>query len=467
VGVDGGDAFGTRSYHGLSVGRSIERSHELMKRSTREIIWLIVFTLLLVAPVLIMILAPRPEGRQLLRDVAVALGFLGLSLMGLQFLPTARLHFIAETFHLDTLYSVHHELSKAAFFLVLAHPILLILSNPYNFVTFNILGAPWKLRAGVIAFLLMLLLVMTSVWRVWLRLKYEPWRGLHDLFTVGVAGFALYHILKVDYYTALPLQRWLWIAYAVLWGVVLLEIRVIKPIRMLQKPFEIAELIEERGNTWSMVLEPVGHEGMPFKAGQVAWLTVDRSPFRIKEHPFSFASSAEHPERIAFAIRELGDFTNQVGEYPIGTPVYIDGPYGTFDLQDHPGSGFIFIAGGIGSAPIMSMLRTLAERGDDRPMHFFYGNRTWEEVTFREELAELEEKLDLEMIHVLEKPPEDWDGETGFITEEVLRRHVPVDCVECVYFICGPLPMIHLVRRGLHHIGVHENRIHSEQYEMA
>ncbi len=442
-----------------------------MKCSTRQILWLSLFALLLMAPVLIMVIAPRPQGRQLTRDIAVALGFLGFSLMGLQFIPTARLHFIAETFPLDTLYTVHHALSKASFFLVLAHPILLILSNPYNFVAFNIVGAPWKLRAGVIAFVLMLLLVMTSVWRLWLRLEYEPWRGLHDLLSVGVAGLALYHILEVGYYTALPLQRWLWVFFAVVWVGAILEIRVFKPWRMLQRPFEIAEIIEERGNTWSMVLEPVGHDGMPFKAGQVAWLTVDRSPFHIREHPFSFASSAEHPERLAFAIRELGDFTSQVGEYPAGTPVYLDGPYGTFDLEHHTGPGFIFVAGGIGSAPIMSMLRTLAEREDTRPVHFFYGNPTWKSVTFREELADLEEQLDLTMVHVLEDPPEGWEGETGFITKDVLGRHLPTNCNEYVYFICGPLPMIHIVRRSLHELGVQEGacetRIYSEQYKMA
>lgn len=442
-----------------------------MKCSTRQILWLSVFALLLVAPILIMVIAPRPQSRQLVRDVAVALGFLGLSLMGMQFFPTARLHFIAETFPLDTLYSVHHELSKASFFLILAHPILLIASNPYNFVAFNIFGAPWKLRAGVVALVLMLLLVMTSVWRVWLGLKYEPWRGLHDLLTVGAAGFAFYHILTVGYYTALPLQRGLWIAYGAVWVLVLLEIRVLKPMRMLRKPFEIADMIEERGDTWSMVLEPVGHEGLPFTAGQVAWLTVDRSPFRIKEHPFSFASSAEHRERFSFAIRELGDFTNQVGEYPVGTRVYIDGPYGTFDLEHHSGPGFIFVAGGIGSAPIMSMLRTLAEREDTRPLHFFYGNPTWESVIFREELDELEEKLDLNLVHVLENSPDGWEGETGFITKDVLQRHLPTNLNEYVFFICGPLPMIRIVRRALHELGVREGacetRIHSEQYKMA
>jgi predicted ferric reductase len=392
--------------------------------------------------------------------------------MGLQFIPTGRLPFLAEVFPLDTVYTVHHQASKLSFFLILAHPILLVLNNPYNFVAFNLLGAPWKLRLGVIAMIGLVLIVVSSAWRQWLRISYEVWRLWHDIFAVAIAGMALYHILKVGYYTSQPVQRWLWIAYAVIWAAMILYIRVAKPMMLLRRPFEVTDIIKERGKTWSLVLEPVGHEGMPFKAGQVAWLTVGHSPFEIEEHPFSFTSSAEHPERLEFAIRELGDFTSTVGDLSMGTKVYIDGPYGTFDLAHHPGSSYVFVAGGIGSAPIMSMLRTLAERGDDRPLQFFYGNRTWDNVTFREELAELESQLDLDMVHVLENPPEGWEGETGFITKEVLGRHIPHDRKECVYFICGPLPMIRLVRKALHDLQMEgkvcsEQRVFSEQYEMA
>jgi len=438
-----------------------------MKRSTKQVLWLVLFGVVLVAPILIMLIAPEPSGRQLWRDVAVGLGFLGFALMGFVFVPGGRLRMMTEVFELDTLYKVHHTLSRAAFFLVLAHPLLLIVQNPNNFVALNLLGAPWKLRAGVIAFALMVLLVMTSIWRQWLRLRYEVWRGLHNLFSIAVVGFALYHIFRVDYYTALPLQRALWVLYAVVWGGIITYIRIVKPAMLLRSPYELVDVVEERGKTWTLALEPVGHAGMPFKAGQVAWLSVGHSPFRIKEHPFSFSSSAEHPERVEFAIRELGDWTSTVGTLEKGTQVYIDGPYGLFEMADHPGTGYIFIAGGIGAAPVMSMLRTLAERGDDRPLHFFYGNPTWESIAFREELEMLQEKLNLKLIHVLERPHDGWEGETGYITKDVLHRHVPFDCTECFYFICGPLPMIRLVTRALHQLNIPQSRIDSERYEMA
>jgi predicted ferric reductase len=224
----------------------------------------------------------------------------------------------------------------------------------------------------------------------------------------------------------------------------------------------------------------VGHEGMDFRAGQTAWLIIGDSAFGYESHPFSFSSSALQPERLEFAIRELGDWTSQVNEYPLGTRAYIDGPYGTFDLDHHPGSEYTFIAGGIGSAPVMSMLRTLAESNDDRPLRFFYGNRTWEGIAFREELERLEQILDLQVIHVLENPPEGWEGESGFISADVMQRYI-TDCASCIYFICGPIPMINFVTGELQKMEVPQEhvtlgprqlirpqgRVYVEQYEMA
>ncbi len=438
-----------------------------MKSSLRRAVWIAAYAVVLLAPIGIMVLAPRPTGRQFWRDAAVGLGYLGFALMGFQWVPTGRLPFLTDTFALDGIYRVHHNLSRAAFFLVLAHPILLIVQNPYNFVALNLLGAPWSLRAGVLAFIALLGLVVTSIWRQWLKMSYEAWRILHNIFTVAVLGFAFYHIFRVNYFTSHPVQRILWVINLVVWAAMLLYIRLIKPLRLLKVPYKIAEILPERGNTWTMVLEPVGHGGMDFKAGQVAWPSVGHAPFFISEHPFSFASPEGHPTRIQFAIRELGDWTSQVGTFEIGTPVYIDGPYGIFDMEDHPGEGYTFIAGGIGSAPVMSMLRTMAEHDDQQPVTFFYGNRNWEGVTFREELDELQEKLNLKVVHVLENPPEGWEGETGYITPDVLARHLDRDCTKCVYFICGPLPMIKIVSKGLKQLGVSMRQVHSEQYDMA
>ena len=446
-----------------------------MKRSTKQVIGIVVYFLLITAPLLVLLLAPRPEGRTFWRELSVVMGFAGLSLMGLQFIPTARLPFLSDVFPSDTLYVFHHGLSIAAFLLTLAHPLVLFLQNPYTLQLLNVFTAPWRAVAGVTSVLFLIPLVVTSARRVELGMSYESWRVVHDIFSVAVIGLAFYHILNVDYYTSVPLQRGLLIGLGVLWAAMIVYIRVIKPWTLLQRPYRVTDVIEERGDTWSLNLEPVGHEGLTFKAGQFAWLTVGHSPFCIEEHPFSVASSAESPEQLSFAIKELGDFTSTIGDVAPGTPVYVDGPYGTFDLYGESDADFIFIAGGIGSAPIMSMLRTLADRGDDRQIQFFYGNPTWETIIFREELETLKQRLNLDVIHVLERPPEDWEGPSGFIDVDVLERLLCENFRDCLFFICGPLPMIDAVTSSLEELAVSRGRmlaevrerIHSERFEMA
>jgi predicted ferric reductase len=134
------------------------------------------------------------------------------------------------------------------------------------------------------------------------------------------------------------------------------------------------------------------------------------------------------------SIRNLGDFTS-------GKRVYLDGPYGAFTIGN-PADMHVLIAGGIGITPMMSMIRTLADRGDSRPVILFYGSKDWESITFREDLETLNARLDLTIGHVLENPPTGWTGERGFITAEMLKRHLPPPYAELEYFICGPNVMM-------------------------
>lgn len=438
-----------------------------MRPSPKATLWVVAYFVLVLAPVLLLFPQPRPEGREFWREMSVALGFAGLSLMGLQFVPTARLPFLANVFPLDTLYSFHHRISITSFLLILAHPLILFIYNPYTLRLLNLLDAPARARAGTLGLLGLIAIVVTSVWRLRLGLSYEAWRVTHNVLAIGIAALALYHILNVNWHTSVPRQRIFWIAWALIWGGMVLYVRVLKPWMMLRRPWRVREVRPERGESWTLSLEPEGHQGLRFLPGQVAWLTIRRSPFGIREHPFSFSSSAMERDHIAFTIRELGDFTSTVGDIVPGERAYVDGPYGTFDLDQHTGLGYVFIAGGIGSAPIMSMLRTMADRGDDHSAIFFYGNRTWDDVIFREEVTELEGRLNLKVVHVLEEPPEGWEGEKGFVTRDVLDRHLPADRRQRVHFICGPIPMIASVERSLRALGVPLSQLHSERYEMA
>jgi len=438
-----------------------------MRRSIKALFWIGVYLALVLAPVILLLTTPRLPQRAFWREFAVALGFAGLSLMGFQFIPTARLECVANVFPTDTLYFFHHWTSIAATLFIAAHPVLLVANNPRVLILFDLPNAPWRARAGIAAGVAVVLLTAVSVWRQGFNLNYEPWRFLHNVLAVGATGLTLWHIFGVRYYLAVPAQRALWIALPALWVVLFSYVRIYKPWVMRQHPYRIAAVREERGDCWTVAVEPIGHNGLTFEVGQFAWLTVDRSPFGLREHPFSITSSAEEPHTLCFTIKALGDFTSQVKELEPGTRVYVDGPYGLFSMEEHPAPGYVFAAGGIGSAPMISMLRTMADRGDERPLWMIYGSVSWDDVTFREELTALEERLNLKVIHVLEEPPPGWEGETGYITADVLDRHLPQNREELIYFVSGPIPMIRLVKKDLRELDIPLRRIEEEQYEMA
>jgi predicted ferric reductase len=236
---------------------------------------------------------------------------------------------------------------------------------------------------------------------------------------------------------------------------------------MLIRPYIIENVIKERGNSWTLVLKPHRHKVMNFKPGQFAWLTIGKSPFSIREHPFSFSSSAMNPGQIEMTIKELGDFTSKIGEVTTGTRAYIDGPYGTFTIDRHRSHGYVFIAGGVGITPIISILRTMADRNDLRPVVLFYQSKTWEGTTFREELEDLKKLLNLHVIHILSQPPDDWDGERGRINANVLARYLPDKRMEYEYFVCGPQPMQISIKEALDELGISLERVQSESFNFV
>src|ERR671916_472749 len=363
--------------------------------------WVGVYLLLTLAPVLLLLVGPTPPRRGFWIEFSVALGFSGLSMMGLLFAMTARFRHMAAPYGIDVVYHFHRQISVVALLLILAHPVILFVAEPETRRLLNPITAPWRAQAAWAATLAFVLVALTSFWRKRLRIPYEPWRLMHGvLATVGIA-FAMAHVIGVNHYVGTPLKRVLWVALAVGWVGLLAYVRVVKPWMRLRRPYEVEAVREERGDSWTLTVRP-------------------------------------------------------------------DGPHGQFSVDRWGGPKNVFVAGGIGVTPIMSMLRTLADRGDRRPLLLVYASKTWEDVIFRAEIEGLEVRLNLRVVHVVEDPPDGWEGERGYVTAGVLDRHLPEGREECEYFICGPDPMMDAVERALHEeAGVPLRRIHSERYHQV
>jgi predicted ferric reductase len=382
-------------------------------------------------------------------------------------LLTARYHHATAPYGLDIIYEYHRQISWVAFALVVAHPLLIFWQRPETLRLLNVFEAPWRARFAVASVVALVALIATSIWRRRLRLPYEAWRALHGALAVLIVALAMAHIALWGNYVGTPWKLVLWVALTSCWVGALAYVRLWKPLVLLRRPYRVVEVRRERGNSWTLVLEPEGHPGLRFRAGQFAWLSLWNGPFGMREHPFSFSSGAAHGGRLTMTIKELGDFTATIKEAQPGQRAYLDGPYGAFCIDRHRAPGYVFLAGGVGITPIMSMLRTLADRGNDQPLLLIYGRPTWEDVIFREELVELLPRLNLKVVHVLREPPEGWQGERGFVTRETLKRHLPGDPNTRDYFICGPDVMMDAMEQALAELGVWLAHVHSERYNFV
>jgi predicted ferric reductase len=300
------------------------------------------------------------------------------------------------------------------------------------------------------------------------RIEYVGWRMSHGALALVAMLLVMVHAYMVGGYTGTPVKQALWIGYGGICALLVAYLRIFKPWRMTRRPYRVVGVSAEHGAVYSLALEPEGHSGLTFLPGQFAWITTRRSPFSAGEHPFSFSSSSERPQRVEFAIKELGDFSRTIKDLPVGERVYIDGPYGSCSPDRHDGAEeLLLIAGGIGIAPMMSILRTLADRHDSRPVQLIYGSWSLDWASFREELDALAATLNLRLVHTLEHPPEGWVGETGYVTGEMLRRYLPSGENRYRVFVCGPLAMLNAVTRALASLGVPRTLISLERFDLA
>jgi predicted ferric reductase len=421
-----------------------------------------------VAPLGLLLLGERPGGAGFWWDFALALGYSSLAMMGVQFWLTARFKRATAPFGIDIVYYFHRYLAVIAFVVLIAHVGILWLRYPAALGSLDPRLAPAYLSSGWLALFAFAALIVSSLWRKALRIDYDGWRRAHIALAVLGIVFAVLHVLGSGSYLEPIWKRAAWTLLALSWLGLAVWIRLLRPARVARQPYKVTQVRSQPGRNWTLQLEPEHGEPFDYHPGQFAWLTLRASPFALREHPFSIASSPTRPGTLEFMIKELGDFTATIGSITPGERAWVDGPYGSFGVDFHPrAKGFVLIAGGAGIAPLISMLRALADRGDLRPLWLFYGNRQLDRAVFADELEQLAGRLRLQVIHVLTEPPAGWSGEVGFVTGELMARHLPAARDQLHYFVCGPTPMIRLTERNLRQLGIPLRRLHSEIFDLA
>ena len=189
---------------------------------------------------------------------------------------------------------------------------------------------------------------------------------------------------------------------------------------------------------------------MKFWAGQYVDITVSTKDGDTITRSFSMANPPSEAQKLSFIIKKYPDgrFSNELddGGISVGASVSISGPFGMCFRREEREGPVIRVGAGSGMSPVWSILNDQVSSGEDRPVLFFYGVRTENDLIMLDEIKSLTDKYPLvEFIPVLSHADEDsgWEGERGFVHETVARRLEEMNVQgEGDVYACGPPPMI-------------------------
>lgn len=210
--------------------------------------------------------------------------------------------------------------------------------------------------------------------------------------------------------------------------------------------------------------------GFNFKAGQFADVTLTDPPETDAEGNTRTFSIASPPfaDELVFATRMRDTaFKRSLKKVPLATEVRISPAAGSFTLHKNPAKPAVFLAGGIGITPFLSVVRQADRDRLPQRLYLFYSNRRPEDTAFLDSLQTLETtnpnfRLICTMTE-MSKSKKEWKGETVLINKEMLSRHLAV-LQGPIYYIAGPPAMVAAMRQTLVRAGVEEDDIRAEEF---
>jgi len=432
--------------------------------------WLTIqLALLVLLPYVFLAILPM-DNKGIYVEILSFLNLVMMLSMMLQFPLAARLKHAKLFSRIDWNMQQHKRMGKWIGVFFFLHPLLILLpkwllsSADLRLSIIESITAP-RLLTGIIAWVLLAVWVLSSIYKNKLPIAYDKWKLWHTAGFMVVLILATWHITQVGSHGQFGQYiNLLW------WSACFLSLAftvygyAIKPKLLSQHACTLVSREKVSFNDWLITLKT--HSAFTFQPGQFVWLSTKTSAYELDYHPFSIASTPRSLPNLSFVIRELGDYTRSLEQIKPGQAVFVDGPYGNMTLAANDASNaIILIASGVGIAPIIGLLRALAEANDPRPIRLIYGNRTYSQMLFTEELAHFENTLNnFKTRFVCYLPSTFAIYYQGFIDQTCLQsalQDVPVE-TSSVY-LCGSDIAVKNIRKGLKQFPIPARNIHFEQ----
>lgn len=404
---------------------------------------------------------------------AAALGMVALVAMAIQFVTSGRFEAVSGKLGIDKIMAFHKIAASWVLIALLLHPLAYILptllDDPARGAERLIayLTLP-HYRTGVVSLAALLTLVISSMLRNRLPVRYEMWRAVHVALGLVAVGGGLHHAMTTGRFSAMGPVYGLWWTIGLAVTTVMTLLYGWRWAMLHQQPWQLASVTKLADRMWELDIQPVqGKRALGYDAGQFVWMTEGGRRFPLFDHPFSIADSPERPG-LSLIVKEAGDFTSAIGTLEPGTAIGIDGPYGKFTLAEHSGDSILLLAGGVGIAPIMGLLRDLAARRDPRPVRLAYAAGVATNFACLSEIEAARQVLDLRVMLISEEGAEGWAGEVGRLTHDRLRELLDgLDPRRTLALICGPGPMVSALSDNLLDLGLPINKVIYERFDYA
>ena len=239
-----------------------------------------------------------------------------------------------------------------------------------------------------------------------------------------------------------------------------------------EKLYTLAEKVDETPEVLTVRFAPIDKSVVPFDPGMFFMISgIDSTNKRYMARSFSIASDPSSPEMEYYIVKRAHvgtsiEHTSHFVDSNIGDKYYIKGPYGQFRFDPKENKKVLFIAGGTGLAPFISMLRHIKALGSGNDVDLLYSIKFSTEIIRKDELAAYAKELGLKTTITVTRPQQGdgWTGETGHINADMIKKHSP-DVTDRTCYICGPPAFVKAVKDALISLGVMAEKISADVWD--